>query len=559
VPGRDEWWRNAACYEVYLRSFADSDGDGLGDLPGLRSRLPYLHDLGIDAIWITPFYPSPQVDHGYDVADYRDVDRRFGTLADFDGLLEEAHELGLRVIIDLVPNHTSAQHAHFRAALATGSGSAERQRYHFRPGAGRAGIRPPNNWRSAFGGPAWTRVTGAEGQPAEWYLHLHHPGQPDLNWANPAVGAEFESILRFWLDRGVDGLRIDVAMSLAKDPGFPDLRRGDDQHPYHNRPEVHSIYRRWRTVLDSYPGDRMMIAEAVAPEASELARYVSAGECHQVFNFAWLETRWSAAEFGRVIKDTLDSVRAVDASPTWVLASHDAVRTVSRYSAAGRAGEAVGLERARAALLVMLSLPGSAYVFQGEELGLPQVDVPPAARRDPRWFQSGGSMPGRDGSRVPIPWTTGAPSYGFSPAGSSPPWLPQPASWGELSVATQERNPASTLAFYRKALQLRRTRLAGLDDGVVILPSAPGTLVLARDTGFVCALNCGSRPARPPAGELILSSTDWPDSLLPPNSAAWFQLSAPPRPNRGRPAEGHVEPKGGSKAGAHPESQTGRC
>lgn len=522
MPGRDEWWRNAACYEVYLRSFADSDGDGIGDLPGLRSRLRYLRDLGVDALWITPFYPSPQVDHGYDVSDYTDVDPRFGTLGDFDAVLEGAHQMGLRVIIDLVPNHTSAQHTGFRAAMAAGPGSPERGRYHFRPGQGRGGLRPPNNWRSAFGGPAWTRVPGAEGQADEWYLHLHHQEQPDLNWASPAVGDEFESVLRFWLDRGVDGLRIDVAMCLAKDPRYPDLRRGDDRHPYHNRPEVHEIYGRWRAVLDSYPGDRMMIAEAVAPDAAGLARYVRAGECHQVFNFAWLETRWSAADFRRIIKDTLDAVRAVNASPTWVLASHDAVRTVSRYATSGPNGNAVGLERARAALLVMLSLPGSAYVFQGEELGLPQVDVPPSARRDPAWVQSGGSMPGRDGCRVPIPWNKGEQSCGFSPAGSSAPWLPQPQSWGELSVADQERDSSSTLAFYRKALRIRRTVLGGLDDGVVILPSAPGTLVLARDPGFICVLNCGSRPARPPAGDLILSSTHRPGSLLPPNSAAWF-------------------------------------
>ena len=399
---RAPWWRDAVVYEIYVRSFADCDGDGVGDLPGIRERLRHLSDLGVDAIWLTPFYPSPQADHGYDVADYRGVEPLFGTLTDFDELLRHAHELGLRMIIDIVPNHTSSQHAWFRSALVTRPGSRERARYYFRPGRGRSGDRPPNNWTSHFGGPAWTRVPDGE-----WYLHLFDAGQPDLDWTNPEVGDEFESVLRFWLDRGVDGFRVDVANGLAKAEGLPDTRR-DTPLPFTDQPAVHDVYRRWRRVLDSYAGDRMAVVEAWSDDAELRARYTRPDELHQAFNFHFQVADWSAAAFRRVIEDGLTTTSMIGAAPTWVLSSHDQPRHVSRYG-----GGEVGLARARAATLLMLALPGSGYLYQGEELGLPQVDVAPEHRQDPTWARSGYTDVGRDGSRVPIPWSGSAAPYGF--------------------------------------------------------------------------------------------------------------------------------------------------
>lgn len=259
VAKRRDWWRDAVIYQVYPRSFADSNGDGMGDLEGVRTRLPYLRDLGVDAVWLSPFYASPQADAGYDVADYRAVDPMFGNLLDADALIRDAHRLSLRIIVDLVPNHSSDQHEWFKRAVAEGPGSALRERYHFRPGKGENGELPPNDWESIFGGPAWTRVTEPDGTPGEWYLHLFAPEQPDFNWEHPAVGDEFRSILRFWLDMGVDGFRIDVAHGLVKAQGLPDLGShdqvkllGNDVMPFFDQDGVHEIYRQWRLILDEY-------------------------------------------------------------------------------------------------------------------------------------------------------------------------------------------------------------------------------------------------------------------------------------------------------------------
>jgi len=506
------WWRDAVCYQVYVRSFADSDGDGVGDLAGVRSRLAYLSDLGVDAVWLTPFFRSPQADHGYDVADYRDVDPLFGTLADFDALRAEATRLGLRLITDIVPNHTSDQHAWFQGALAAGPGSAERDRYLFRSGRGADGGEPPNNWKSVFGGPAWTRVPDGE-----WYLHLFDRAQPDLNWRNPDVGEEFESILRFWLDRGVDGFRIDVAHGLLKPEDLPDSTRSVP-HPYWDNDEVHEVYRHWRTVLDSYTGDRMAVAEAWVDDADAMSRYIRADELQQVFNFHWLEAPWSAAAFRRVILETLDAVE-LPSAPTWVLSNHDVVRHVTRYG-----GGELGLRRARAATLTMLALPGSAYVYQGEELGLPQAEVAPDDRRDPTWLRGGGI--GRDGCRVPIPWSGDAPPYGFSPDGVAT-WLPQPRGWQQLSAAYEQDAEGSTLRFYRAALRVRRELTAGLGPGMDLLDTSPGMLAFRRGTRLVCVLNCGSRPARLPegVGRLVFGSAGDESVVagrLAANTAAWF-------------------------------------
>jgi alpha-glucosidase len=522
------WWHDAVFYQVYVRSFADSDGDGLGDLPGITSRLRYVRDLGVDAVWITPFYPSPQHDAGYDVADYTGVDPRFGSLSDVDDLLARAHALGLKVVVDLVPNHTSSEHAWFRAALEAGPGSRERARYLFRRGKGRGGAQPPNNWESVFGGPAWERVPDGE-----WYLHLFDTTQPDLDWRNPEVRAMFEDVLRFWLDRGVDGFRVDVAHGLLKEKSLRDQRgrvhggtdlpadradrsmveRREVDEPMWDQPEVHDVYRSWRRVLEAYDGDRMAVAEAWTQTPESMARYVRPDELHQTFNFAWLLAPWSAAAFADVIRGTFAAVGLVGAAPTWVLSNHDVVRHPTRYGGGER-----GLARARAATLTMLALPGSAYLYQGEELGLEEVDVPPESRQDPVWFRTGAV--GRDGARVPIPWRGRRTPYGFSKAGATP-WLPMPDDWAPLTVAAQRQDPGSTWAFYRRALRARRG-LADAGDEVEIVDGR-ATVLEVRRGPLTAVCNCGRRPVRLPPGEVVLTSGPLDGELLPPDTAAWVR------------------------------------
>ena len=521
------WWRDAVFYQVYVRSFADSDGDGLGDLPGITSHLRYLRDLGVDAVWITPFYPSPQHDAGYDVADYTDVDPRFGSLADIDDLLARAHDLGLKVVVDLVPNHTSSEHPWFQQALAAGPGSRERARYLFRPGKGRGGAQPPNNWESVFGGPAWERVPDGE-----WYLHLFDTTQPDLDWRNPEVRAMFEDVLHFWLDRGVDGFRVDVAHGLLKAKSLRDQRGHvhggtdlpadrqqrsaaelrDVDEPMWDQPEVHDVYRAWRRVVEQYDGDRMVVGEAWTQTPESMARYVRPDELHQTFNFAWLLAPWSAAAFADVVRGTLAAVGLVGAAPTWVLSNHDVVRHPTRYG-----GGARGLARARAATLTMLALPGSAYLYQGEELGLEEVDVPPEARQDPVWLRTG--TVGRDGARVPMPWRGSRAPYGFTKAGATP-WLPMPDDWAPLTVAAQRQDPGSTWAFYREALRVRR-RFAHAGDEVEIVEGR-STVLEVRRGPLTAVCNCGRRPVRLPAGDVVLASGPLEGDLLPPDTAAWL-------------------------------------
>ncbi|MEO3743917.1 glycoside hydrolase family 13 protein [Plantactinospora sp. B5E13] len=529
----DDWWQSAVVYQVYVRSFADRDGDGVGDLAGIRSRLPYLRDLGVDALWLTPFYRSPMVDGGYDVADYRDVDPLFGTLADFDAMIGDAHALGLRIIVDLVPNHTSDAHPWFQAALASPPGSAERARYLFRDGRGEAGELPPNDWESIFGGPAWTRVP--DGQ---WYLHLFDPAQPDLDWRHPEVRAEFEEILRFWLDRGVDGFRIDVAHGMIKAEGLPDVGfgrlttgqpqielLGRGQLPYFDQDEVHDIYRAWRPILDSYPGGRMAVAEAWAETPQRLARYVGPEELHQAFNFDFLDATWSADSFRKVVDTALAEAAIVGAPTTWVLSNHDKPRHVTRYG-----DGALGLRRARAAALLMLALPGAAYVYQGEELGLPEVlDLPDELRQDPAFPRTGQS---RDGCRVPLPWSGDVPPYGFGPDGGAPAWLPAPVTWRALSVAAQTGRPESTLELYRTALRLRRELPA--TARVEWLATEPDVLAFRRvgtagGPELVCVVNLGSTPVPtggygvPVVTSAALVDGDGDSPLLPVDAAGWFR------------------------------------
>ncbi|PPK94211.1 alpha-glucosidase [Kineococcus xinjiangensis] len=536
------WWHDAVIYQVYPRSFADADGDGVGDLPGITSRLDHLAALGVDAVWLSPFYRSPQRDAGYDVSDYRDVDPVFGTLEDADALLTRARELGLRVVVDLVPNHTSSDHPWFGAALAAGPGSRERARYVFRDGRGPRGEQPPNNWRSVFGGSAWTRVVEPDGRPGQWYLHLFDSSQPDLDWTDPEVADEFDAVLRFWLDRGVDGFRVDVAHGMVKAEGLPDwdheqaLLQGStpsgERPPMWDQEGVHDIYRRWRQVLDSYPGDRMMVAEAWVAPQERLTRYLRGDEMHQAFNFDHLKARWGARELREVVDSTLAAHAVVGAPATWVLSNHDVLRHTSRFGyppermPAGGVGPDdpqpdadLGLRRARAATLLMLALPGGAYLYQGEELGLPDhTTLPDEVRQDPQFARTGGADVGRDGCRVPIPWSGTAPSYGFGPAPAA--WLPQPPSWAELSVAAQEGREGSTLELYRGALRLRRELRLGL-GGVRWLGPREDVLEFANGSTTVVA-NLSGESVDLPAGEVLLASAPLVGGRLPVDATAWI-------------------------------------
>ena len=542
------WWRSAVIYQVYIRSFADGDGDGVGDIAGIRSRLPYLAGLGLDALWINPWYPSPMKDGGYDVSDLRAIEPLFGTLADAEAMIAEAHGLGLRVLLDIVPNHLSNSHRWFREALAAAPGSRERARFIFRDGRGRGGSRPPNDWMSNFGGPAWTRVTEADGRPGQWYLHLFTAEQPDVDWTNRDVQEEFNEMMRFWFGLGVDGFRIDVAHGLAKAEGLPDVGStvwppvGAEvvDHPHWDRDEVHDIYRSWRALADAYEDPRVFVAEAWVHHPERLAQYVRADELHTAFNFDFLLAPWEAEPMRESIIASLAAHEAVGAPPTWVLSNHDTVREVSRYARDQGvrplrklndlvdlpADFGLGRRRARAAALLMLALPGGAYVYQGEELGLAEVeDLPEGVLQDPRWEQSGRTERGRDGCRVPIPWSGQEPPFGFSPDdASTPPWLPQPLAWGELTVEAQIGDERSMLELYRRALRLRRGHPA-LGDGSLRWIEVPaGALAFERDPGFVCIVNLsGDAVTLPDGAELLISSgplTD--DGRLPRDTSAWL-------------------------------------
>ena len=544
APG-SEWWRTAVIYQIYPRSFADADGDGIGDLPGITSRLDALQDLGVDAIWLSPFMPSPQKDAGYDVSDYRGVDPLFGTLDDFDAMLAAAHARGIRVIVDLVPNHSSDQHPWFQAALKAAPGSPERARYIFRDGKGAHGELPPNNWQSVFGGGMWTRVTEADGTPGQWYLHIFDTSQPDFDWTNDEVREEFRGVLRFWLDRGVDGFRVDVAHGMIKKAGLPDYTpaadadsMGGDQDdvPYWGQPGVHEIYRDWHDVLAAYDGDRALCAEAWLPTLDQIALWVRPDEMNQAFNFNYLMTAWNAGDLRAVIRDSLDAFGAVGAPSTWVLSNHDVVRHASRLALTWdnpqgdgigprdepKPDRALGLARARAATTVMLALPGSAYLYQGEELGLPEaMEIPDEFRQDPTWFRTEGERYGRDGCRVPLPWSGTAPSYGFNDTGAS--WLPQPAEWAEYARAREDGSDTSTLALYRELLRLRKER--GLGSGSLVWEDLGSDAVAFRRGELHIAANLGSAPLALPSGATVLVHSA-PDAgtVLPPDSAAWYTL-----------------------------------
>jgi alpha-glucosidase len=540
APDPVPWWRSAAVYQVLPRSFADGDGDGVGDLAGLRARLPFIAGLGVDAVWVTPWYPSPLVDSGYDVADYRDVDPVLGGLAQAEAFLREAHGLGLKVLLDIVPNHTSSAHAWFRAALA--GDARARARYLFRPGRGEGGALPPNDWESCFGGPAWTRTTDPDGRPGEWYLHSFAPEQPDLDWRNPEVRAEFVDVLRFWFDRGVDGFRVDVAHGLVKEAGLPDALGRDrrtQEHPGWDQDEVHEVYREWRRVADAYDPPRVFVAEAWVARPERLPLYLRPDELHMAFEFEPLHVAWREGPWRRVVERGLAAAQVSGAPSAWALTNHDVVRQVTRYarsqppergsneSERARWGTevpdlALGRARARAAVLLTMALPGLVYVYAGEELGLEEVeDIPSARRLDPIHTRSGGLDPGRDGSRVPLPWSGDRPPYGFSPPGSAAPWLPQPQGWGPLTVAAQAEDDGSTLSLYRCALGLRRTLLTG-PEPVEWCGAPAGVLAFARGTTVVW-VNFGPDDVVLPAGmRAVVRSGPGPDGVLPVDTAAWL-------------------------------------
>jgi len=533
-PG-SEWWRSGVIYQIYPRSFADQNGDGMGDLPGITSRLPKLKELGVDAIWLSPFYTSPQKDAGYDVADYRDVDPLFGTLQDFDLMVTKAHDLELRVMIDLVPNHSSDQHEWFQKALAAGPGSAERSFYHFKDGLGENGELPPNNWLSLFGGPAWTRVS--DGQ---WYVHLFDSSQPDLNWENPVVRAEFEDILRFWLDRGVDGFRVDQPHAMAKADGLPDhpyvkdagagFIEGRENPPMWFQDSVHDIFRSWRKILESYPGERAMCGEAYVLPLSFMALWVRPDEFHQTFNFRFLDAGWDKEKLVSAINESFEAFDNVGAPSTWVLNNHDVIRHASRFGGDyGRATASdgigpnnlqpdnkLGLQKAKAATLFMLGLPGASYLYQGEELGLPEhTTIAAEHRQDPTFFRTSGMRVGRDGCRVPLPWESGNASNGFNNSGNA--WLPQPESYANLSRDLQENDPSSTLNLYKQALGLRKQLKLGegsfdwlrVDD------------VLSYQNGNLTVVHNFSDKPIDLKGKILLSSAQLANGQLSPKDTAW--------------------------------------
>jgi alpha-glucosidase len=544
-PG-SQWWRSGVIYQIYPRSFADFNGDGIGDLKGITQKLKSLASLGVDAVWLSPFYSSPQKDAGYDVSNYVDVDPIFGTLGDFDDLLEKAHGLSIRVMIDLVPNHSSDQHQWFQKALAAEPGSPERAFYHFKDGKGENGELPPNNWVSMFGGPAWTRVIEKDGKPGQWYVHLFDSSQPDLNWANPAVQLEFEKILKFWLDRGVDGFRVDQPHAMAKAEGLPDhpyveeagagFIEGRENPPMWFQEEVHEIFRNWRKILESYPGDRAMCGEAYVYPLSLMAKWVRPDEFHQTFNFRFLDAGWDAKKLFDAINESFEAFDSVGAPSTWVLNNHDVIRHASRFG--GRYGRAtasdgiganqsqpdpeLGLKIAKGATLFMLGLPGASYLYQGEELGLPEhTTLEDDYRQDPTFARTGGQRVGRDGCRIPLPWEQDGDSSGFSESGKS--WLPQPPSYKHLARSFQEQDSESTLSFYKAAIQLRKHLSLGEGSfGWLAGHQGPNALGY-ENSGVQVIYNFGVEPIDLSGLDVLISSEPLSGSQLEMNQCVWVK------------------------------------
>lgn len=534
-------WSNAVVYQVYVRSFRDGNGDGIGDLAGLRAGLVDIAGLGCDAIWLNPCYVSPQRDHGYDVADYFAPDPAYGSLEEFDAMVAEAHSLGLRVLMDIVPNHCSSEHQWFKDAVAAAPGSPERERFLFRDGRGENGEEPPGNWESVFGGTAWTRITEPDGQPGQWYLHSFDPGQPDFNWRNPKVVEYFLEVLRFWFDRGVDGFRVDVAHGNIKHPDLPDQEIRPDGTRGHNdamwdQPEVQEIYRGWRSLGDSYVPARHFVGEVWVPP-ERLSSYINGDGLHSAFSFDLLVQPWNAPRLVAAINSGLESAGG---EPAWTLSNHDVHRPVTRYgqeqvleaplatdmiAAARRIGPVdleLGHRRARAAAAMLLALPGTIYLYQGDELGLPEVwDLPDDARQDPIWTRSAGAELGRDGCRVPLPWVADDEGFGFG-AGNLPTWLPQPSWFGKYARDIQQGSPESMLTLYRRLLHERDVfsgPVEWLETGV------PEVLAFRRGPG-ICVVNTGDSAFTIPdewsTNAVLVATVEFTHHQLPADSAVWL-------------------------------------
>ena len=543
-----EWWRTAVIYQIYPRSFADGNGDGIGDLVGTTARLDSLKSLGIDAIWFSPFFKSPQKDAGYDVADYRSIDPIFGTNEEFDVLLAKAKSLGLRIIVDIVPNHSSDQHELFQAALKASPGSPEREMYVFREGKGENGELPPNNWESVFGGDAWTRITEPDGTPGQWYLHIFDSSQPDFNWENPKVSDFFKGVLAFWLDKGVDGFRIDVAHGLVKEVGLPDVKVGathvagekdrETEHPFWGQEGVHEIIRGWRELLNTYD-DRAMCAEAWVLPLSRMAKWVRPDEYHQTFNFGYLETPWEKDALEKVVIESLREFGKVGAPSTWVLSNHDTIRHTSKYGVPNiplhgmgigpdseQPDEAVGLRKARAESAFMLGLPGGAYIYQGEELGLPEHTMLEGKyRQDPTWFRTNGQRVGRDGCRVPIPWeANGGPSFGFNTTGKS--WLPAPESFKRYARDSQEGVPGSTLELYKRLIKERKEFSLGSGEFRFAPEYSSDSTLAYVNNGVLVLSNFGPDSVNVPAGKLLVTTQHdlTIEGVLEHDQTAWIKL-----------------------------------
>lgn len=539
-----EWWRTAVIYQIYPRSFADGNGDGIGDLVGTTARLESLKSLGIDAIWFSPFFKSPQKDAGYDVADYKTIDPLFGSNEEFYELLAKAHSLGLRIIVDIVPNHSSDQHELFQAALKAAPGSPEREIYIFRDGKGANGELPPNNWESVFGGNAWTRTTNPDGTPGQWYLHIFDSSQPDFNWENPKVTELFEDILSFWLDKGVDGFRIDVAHGLVKEVGLPDVQAGathvvdQTEHPFWGQEGVHEIIRGWRRLLNRYD-DRAMCAEAWVLPLSRMAKWVREDEYHQTFNFGYLETPWERNALEKVVTESLKEFGKVGAPSTWVLSNHDTIRHTSKYGVPSiplhgqgigpdneQPDEAIGLRKARAASAFMLGLPGGAYIYQGEELGLPEHTMLEGKyRQDPIWFRTNGEIVGRDGCRVPLPWeANGGPSFGFNTTGKS--WLPAPASFKRYARDVQEGVAGSTLELYKRLIKERKEFALGSGEFRFAPEYSSDSTLAYINNGVLVISNFGPDSVNVPAGKLLVTTQHdlTVEGVLEHDQTAWIKL-----------------------------------
>lgn len=495
------WWRDGVIYQIYPRSFADSNGDGLGDLPGITARLDYLADLGIDAIWLSPIYPSPDVDFGYDVADYLAIDPRFGSLEDFDHFVAEAHRRGIRVILDLVLNHTSDQHPWFRESRKSRD-NPYADWYLWRdprPGGG-----PPNNWASVFGGKGWEY----EPQRGQYYFHMFYKEQPDLNWRHPAVRQAMLDVFRFWLDRGVDGFRLDVFNVYFKHPDFPDnpprlgLRAFDRQHHIYDidQPEMIPLLREIRQILDAYP-ERYAVGETFLSTPQKAARYCAPGLLHATFDFTFLHSPWRPERFLRAIQDW-EQALGDESWPTYVLNNHDNPRAATRY------GRGEDDSRLKVAATLLLTLRGAPFMYYGEEIGMRDIRVSRAEIKDPIGKRYWPFYKGRDGCRSPMQWDA-SPHAGFT---TGQPWLPVHPNYRHRNVEAQLQDEQSLLNFYRRLLRIRKEKLALRRGLFQPLTFEPRRLLayLRQDEHqtILVALNFSSRPVRLAMGR-TLSAVRW--------------------------------------------------